>query len=368
MKTVLLNILALMVVISVALPLVGGTMATWSDSETMEGNYIETGSLDLLVATCEADWENPGPSNDDTPWGIGLDPCFYIPEIEVDETYPCYLLLWNAGCIDGVAYLHIKNVPEDNPLAASTTMDIYYDDDADPDTPVELVQSGTIADLDCDEIELGLLETDQQRQLMLELTITGPIPANSSLSFDIIFELVQLELLGPRYAWADSECSPNALNMLLELGGTPGFWSSPGAVKQYGKSDIVSWFKSIVLASAWYEDDLATGTDDEVYNKMVSILKKVGAAEYAGMVNQFRAQYLATRLNTMPDPPRLQLGTTHDISGITDAETYFGYATGTLAQIITFIEGEAVGPIFTEPPSRPNMKIMKNVCDLLNNP
>lgn len=342
-------------------------MATWSDSETMEGNYIETGSLDLLVAKCDADWENPGTLNDDTPWGIGLDPCFYIPEIELDETYPCHLVLWNAGCIDGVAYLHIKNVPENNKLASNTTMEIWYDHDADPETPVVLMESDTITNLDCVEIELGLLETDQQRQLMLEL-ITAPTPPNGSLSFDIIFELVQLELLGPTYAWADSECSPNALNMLIELGGTPGFWSSPGAVKLYGKSDIVSWFKTIVAASAWYENDLATGTNDEVYDKMVGILKSGGASGYNGMVNQFRAQYLATRLNTMTDPPRLQLGTTHDISDIDGAKDYFGYATRTLAQIITFIEGEAAGGIFTDPPSKDQMEIMKNVCDKLNNP
>ena len=367
MKTVLLNILALLVVLAVGLPMIGGIMATWSDSETMMGNYIKTGSLDLMVATCDADWENPGTLNDDTPWGIGVDPCFYIPEIELDKSYPCYLLLWNAGCIDGVAYLHIKGVPEDNPLAASTTLEIWYDDDADPLTPMALVASAPIAELDCVEVELGLLATDQQRQLMLEL-ITAPTLPDDSLSFDIVFELVQLELLGPRYAWADSECSPNALNMLIELGGTPGFWSSPAPVSQYGKSDIVSWFKTIVAASAWYENDLATGSVDEVYYKMVGILKSGGASGYNGMVKKFRAQYLATRLNTMTDPPRLQLGTIHDISGISGAKDYFGYESGTLSNIIATIESKASGPIFDEPPSKDQMEIMKNVCDKLNNP
>jgi len=70
MKTILVNILAILVIVGLALPMVGGTLATWSDSETSYGNYIETGSLDLLVARCDEDWQNCGLFNDDTPWGV----------------------------------------------------------------------------------------------------------------------------------------------------------------------------------------------------------------------------------------------------------------------------------------------------------
>jgi len=367
MKIILVNILALVLIFAIGLPMIGDTMATWSDSETMEGNYLETGSLDLLVAQCDEDWQNIGAFTDDSPWGVGLDPCFYVTEVELGKVYPCYLLLWNAGLIDGVAYFHIKGVPEDNLLAAATVMQIWYDDDADPDTPVVLMASGTLADLDCQEIELGLLEADQYRQLMLEL-ITGPVSPEVSLSFDIFFELVQREILGPTRAWADSEYSPNALNILLECGGSPGFWRNKAAVDQYGKSEIVSWFKAIVSASAWFEDDLVSGDDEKVYRKMLSLLNGSCAAGYRGMVEQFRAQYLATRLNTMPDPPRLQLDTIHDISNISNAESYFGYGSGTLAQIIATIESKAEGGIFAEPPSRGEMRIMKDLCDKFNNP
>ena len=69
-------LVALVAVGSLVLAGVGGTLATWSDSETSEGNYIETGSVDLMVAKCDADWQNPGPFKDDTPYGVGLDPCF----------------------------------------------------------------------------------------------------------------------------------------------------------------------------------------------------------------------------------------------------------------------------------------------------
>lgn len=352
---------------AVGVPLIGGTFATWSDSETMEGNYIETGSLDLLVAKCDADWQNPGTFSDDEPWGTGLDPCFSIPEVQLNSVYSSYLLLWNAGCIDGLAYLHLKDVPEDNSLALSTTLQIWYDHDADPATPVELVATGLLADLGCQEIELGLLEIDQQRQLKLEL-ITAPTPPNGSLSFNISFELIQLELVGSTYAWADTEYSPNALNMLLELGGSPGFWSRPGAVDLYGKDAMVGWFTTIVGSSNWFPDVTLTGDVDDDYATIQGILSNSGAKKYKGMVKQFRAQYLATRLNTMSDPPRLQMGTIHDISDIEGAEAYFGHATRTLAEIIAFIEGEAVGGIFAEPPSKDEIETLKNVCDLLNNP
>ena len=369
-KTVLINILALVVVVSVALPMIGSTMATWSDSETSMGNTITTGSLDLLVAHCDENWQEPGPFCDDQPWGIGVDPCFYIPDIMLETPYHCYLLLWNAGFIDGVAYLHIKNVA-DNGLAGDTDIEIWFDRDGRPETPLELIETGTIADLACRQIELGLLTGDEKNIVhRLELVIVSDSASNcSSLSFNIVFELVQAELCGPRYAWADTECSPNALNMCVELGGTPGFWNGPGALKHYGKEDIVQWFKTIVRTSDWFEDDLVNGLSDEaVYSNMEDILKRVGAAGYIGMLNQFRAQYLATRLNTMPDPPRLQPGTIHEIGDIIGAEGYLGSASMTLKDIIDAIEGKAVLPIDDEPPSRDELEIMKNVCDKLNNP
>jgi predicted ribosomally synthesized peptide with SipW-like signal peptide len=367
MKTIILNILALVLVVAIGLPMIGGTMATWSDSETMMDNYIATGSLDLLVAQCDEEWLNPGAFNDDLPWGVGLDPCFYIPEVELDETYSCYIVLWNAGFIDGVSYLHLKDIPEGNPLAATTFMHIWYDYDADPDTPVELVATDTLANLNCQSIELGLLQTEQRSQLLLEL-VTAPTPPSGSLSFDISFQLIQRDLLGPRYAWADTECSHNALNMLIERGGSPGFWSNPAAVEQYEKAEIVAWFKKIVAASTWYDADLVAGDNNNVYKNMLGILKSRSSAGYKGMVNNFRAQYLATRLNTMPDPPRLQLETIHDISTVPDAREYFGYENATLAQIIATIESNSEGNIFTNPPTRSQMEIMKSVCDALNNP
>jgi len=346
MKTILFNVLVVIVVIGVALPMVGGTLATWSDSETMEGNYIETGSLDLLVN-----------GQDDEPWGDGLEPCFNIPELELCDTRTCYRLLWNAGCVDGVAYLHIKDVQDSNGLSANTIMDIWYDHDGDPTTDLVLVESDTIDDLACEEIELGVLPGEAERQLKLEIHAYSGAPGDS-LTFDINFELVQLELFGPTYAWADTEQSLNYLALDPEFGGSPGFWSGPGALNYYDESDIVSWFRDIVLDSNWYTDVTLTYDLDEDYLTVRRILNDTGAAEYEGMVNQFRSQYMATLLNALSG--RLDPATSHDV----DIDTV---VSATLEDIIMAIEDTAEGDIYAEPPLIWLIELMKDVCDDLNN-
>jgi predicted ribosomally synthesized peptide with SipW-like signal peptide len=192
-------LVALVAVASLVLAGVGGTFATWSDSETSEGNYIETGSVDLLVAKCGADWQNPGEFKDDIPHGVGLDPCFAARLSP--GNYTCWSLLWNAGCIDADAYLHIDNVPDSDDLSSQIIMSIWYDDDGKPDTSLEMVASGTIADLNCHEIRLGGLPAQAVRQLKLEAEYVGPCPTHG-LSFDIIFQLAGDGL-------ADSETSQN---------------------------------------------------------------------------------------------------------------------------------------------------------------
>jgi len=210
-RTTKLLLISLVLVGSLLLGGMGGTLATWSDSETSEGNYIETGSVDLLVAKCDDDWADPGAFKDDTPYGVGLDPCFDTPLMP--GNYTCYSLLWNAGCVDAKAYLHIKTISDSDALSSYTIMSIWYDDDGKPDTALVLAASSTIADLDCHEIELGDLPAEAVRPLKLEIEYVGPCPT-SSLSFDIIFELVSkdalVESLGFKtYGFADSEISQN---------------------------------------------------------------------------------------------------------------------------------------------------------------
>ena len=202
MKTTLLIALAVVVVVSVAVSLVGGTFATWSDSETSHGNRIETGSLDLLVAKCDADWQNPGVFKDDLPYGLGLDP--YFDTSLLPGTYTRYSLLWNAGCVDAEAYLHIKNVSDSNGLSGNTTMSVWYDHDGNPDTSLLLVASDTITDLNCHDIMLGELPAESIRQLKLEAEYVGSCPTRS-LSFDIVFQLIG-------GGFADTEISQNCFS------------------------------------------------------------------------------------------------------------------------------------------------------------
>ena len=199
MKTTLLIALAVLVVASVAVSLAGGTFATWSDSETSMSNIIKTGSLDILVAKCDTDWQNPSAFKDDLPYGVGLDP--YFDTSLLPGTYTRYSLLWNSGCINGDTYLHIKNVSDSSGLSCNTTMSIWYDHDGNPDTSLLQVASDTIDDLDCHEVMLGGLPAKAVRQLKLEVEYVGPCPTHS-LSFDIVFELVG-------GGFADSEISQN---------------------------------------------------------------------------------------------------------------------------------------------------------------
>jgi predicted ribosomally synthesized peptide with SipW-like signal peptide len=95
-------ILSLVVVAALIAGAVGGTLATWSDSETSHGNIVETGSVDLKVNGA-----------DDLPWGTGVPqkvnitcvtPCHWYGPFEVE--------LWNAGqCRENSSiYMHLKNV------------------------------------------------------------------------------------------------------------------------------------------------------------------------------------------------------------------------------------------------------------------
>jgi len=99
MKNIFLSVV---VICALAVAGLGGTLATWSDSETSFDNYIETGSLDLLVNGA-----------DDEPWGTGVDVKVKITCMTPCKWYgPYEVVLWNAGqCEDDAeAYIHIKNI------------------------------------------------------------------------------------------------------------------------------------------------------------------------------------------------------------------------------------------------------------------
>ncbi len=98
MKSIVLSLVVVAVLVAAG---VGGTLATWSDSETSIGNTIETGSVDLMVNGA-----------DDEPWGTGVPQKVAIECMIPEKMFgPFEVELWNAGqCTQpSSAYIHIKN-------------------------------------------------------------------------------------------------------------------------------------------------------------------------------------------------------------------------------------------------------------------
>lgn len=346
MKKLMLTLMVLLITIGLAGRMVVGTFASFSDIEISEGNYIDTADLDLKVN-----------GKDD----LEVETFFDTPEGEICTTYtsfPSPIPLTNEGSVDGPLYLHIKNLIGPDSLSQYVDMEIWYDD--------SWVTKGSLYDLACQQIELGHMPGNGViTEVTMELHASAGAPGES-LTFDIAFELFGA------CGYSDIETSHgNYFGLRPELGGSPGFWSSPGAKKKYGISNMASWFRIIALSSAWFEDTLASGDDNTVYNKIVDILKNTGDGGYAEAVNRFLRQYLATRLNTMTDPARLELGTQHNITnvptngGYIDASDYFGFDIGTLQHIINTIESKENGCIFSPPPQQSDILLMKCVCEAL---
>jgi hypothetical protein len=261
--------------------------------------------------------------------------------------------------------VHLKIIEDPAGVASKTHVKISYDinNDGDFKDPEETVE-GWLADLACHlipaEPTVWPLAENAVRRLSIEVYFDKTCPKTFTLKFDTEFILLSC-------FYSDTEkCHNSFIRGARERGGTPGFWGGCGAIKEYGKDNLVTWFREIVADSEWFTDVTITGNLYVDYNKMLGILQG-GGWGYSGAVKKFRAQYLATRLNTMPDPPRLGLSTVHGITSIPGASSYFGYNTGTLQEIIETIESKAEGEIFTAPPSKDNILIMKDVCDALNN-
>ena len=94
--------LVAVVICALAIAGIGGTFATWSDSETSMSNTITTGSVDLKVN-----------GEDDAPWGVGVPS-----KVDITCMVPCKVYgpfpvdLWNAGICEfpSEAYIHFKDM------------------------------------------------------------------------------------------------------------------------------------------------------------------------------------------------------------------------------------------------------------------
>ena len=206
------TLLAVVIMLSLATMAVGSTVAGFSDTERSL-NVIETASLDLLVAK-----EN-GTFREDQPWGVGLEPVFYIDCAEICETYVTNLFLWNIGSTDGTARLHIRLTEDTASIADTTTLRILYGNPADP--ILDITQS--LQSLDCSPVTLGPLPAEEIRQLRLEIHPNvgeGENAVPFELEFSIEFQLVQVG-----HSYSDTETSTAHLESCGE-GCTPGAWKN----------------------------------------------------------------------------------------------------------------------------------------------
>jgi len=170
MKNILISLMVLLIAIGLAVPMLGGTFASFSDIEISQGNYIETADLDLKVN-----------GKDDQDVGA----FFEIPDGEICTTYtsfPSPIPLTNEGSVDGPLYLHIKNLVGPDSLSQNVNVEILYDGN--------WVISGSIYDLACQQIQLvedmpgdGII-----KEVRMELHAGGGAPGEG-LTFDIAFEL-----------------------------------------------------------------------------------------------------------------------------------------------------------------------------------
>jgi len=95
MKNIFLSVV---IICALAIAGVGGTLAGFSDTETILDNKIEMGSIDLKVN-----------GTDDAPWGKGIKPIIKLTKLNPGEPYKTTVNLRNAGDKDGYLYLIFKN-------------------------------------------------------------------------------------------------------------------------------------------------------------------------------------------------------------------------------------------------------------------
>jgi predicted ribosomally synthesized peptide with SipW-like signal peptide len=96
MKSIFLSVI---VISALAIAGIGGTLAGFSDTESIEKNKIEMGSIDLKVN-----------GTDDLPWGEGLSGLISLTKLNPGEEYRTAVKVQNAGDKDGYLYIHFKNM------------------------------------------------------------------------------------------------------------------------------------------------------------------------------------------------------------------------------------------------------------------
>ncbi len=371
MKQRLLAIIVLLAMACASLPI---TLAGFSDTETSQDNSFDVGELDLKIATADNRWQDDD-FRDDKPTGLGVMPALDIDDAILYQAYGANYLLWNAGSVDGIVYLNMTVVEETPRISDTSPMSIWYDANGNEVMDPEETITGTVDALSSSVTELGPLPACTIRRLRLGIEPVMAVEDASveeadmiyqefSLDFQTEFQLIQASFTG----FVDTETSVQHIAGGGEPGGSTSFWCSADAVASYGKSTMIGWFAEIVTTSNWYPDVTITGDASLDYDTMLHILKRQSnMSGYVRSVNEFRRQYLATRLNTMTEPARLRLDMQHDLGKMAGTSTCFGFSSGTLAEMITSMENKgADGDIFQLPPGEWELDLMQGICQKLN--
>lgn len=162
---------------------------------------------------------------------------------------------------------------------------------------------------------------------------------------------------------------------LIEQEGTIGFWRNWNRHNTYSQGDINGWMSTINTASAWLINDWKSqlgiiNTYDIDTTGLVNLIKNSTSCrgnQRSCSALKFKAQYLALRLNVASG--RKSLAHIYNVSSLpSGAASYLGLSgpTTSLGNIITAIEGKAIGVTITNP-TRNQLLLMMGVCDFINN-
>jgi predicted ribosomally synthesized peptide with SipW-like signal peptide len=215
MKSIFLSVV---IICALAISGIGGTLATWSDSETSPDNTIATGSVDLLVNGA-----------DDLPYGTGVPT-----KVEIEDMIPCRFYgpfeveLWDAGQHPDEttsAWIHIKKLVCDNvtPVHKSGYPDIYiptthpaYNDvygDIKPEPELVAEYGGKV---NCVTVPgIGTLGDDCSMATGITCAITeGPDgPDDGQLYSNVLDKFVCNEL----YLFELTPCTPRMIYLWFKL-------------------------------------------------------------------------------------------------------------------------------------------------------
>ena len=176
--------------------------------------------------------------------------------------------------------------------------------------------------------------------------------------------IIGLAGTGVGYAyWSDTLTIEGTVSTgTWDVGGSYGFWKNWDKHNTYTRSDIENWLGIIDGDSFWLVPDMnGNGYDIDIYD-MKAILQ---GAQGGTMEEKFLGHYLATRLNTEAEPPRLDPSNPHNISEV-DPDNYLDLVSpsgATLSEIVTAIESKYPDAVW---PTDAQYGIMKDICDKLN--